>query len=261
MASRKAAALPVFPVLFAAWVGVAAPPPPAPPVPRPPLASPATLMVENEVAVSTRVSGVVESIDAERGESVRKGQALATLDQREFRLDLKAAEETLAVQQADFRRAEELFRQSLISAAEFEQKRSRFELAKVELERARLVIDRSVVRAPFDGVVADRFVRMGEKVLVDESRPLFRVSALEPLLARTFLPGSALPSLKAGREVVVLARDDGGVRSTGSIVFVSPVLDAASGTVQVIVRVRRDTKGLLRPGTAVQLLFPAGAVP
>ena len=50
------------------------------------------------------------------------------------------------------------------------------------------MIDRSVVRAPFDGVVADRFVRVGEKVLLDEHKPLFKVMALEPLLARAYLP-------------------------------------------------------------------------
>ncbi len=212
-------------------------------------------MVEQEVTVTTRVTGVIDSIQADRGDQVRKGQALATLDQREFQLDLRAAEETLAVSLADLKRYEELRRQNLTSEAEFEQRRSRHELALVELERAKLVIDRSVVRAPFDGIVADRYARVGEKFTLEESKPLFKVMALEPLLARAFLPGTALRAVKVGQEVSVHAPDFPEALSTGRVSFVSPVLDPGSGTVQVIVRVRRDPKGTLRPGMAVQLGF------
>lgn len=255
MATRYRACLAVLAVFTGAGQAAGAPPETRPQAPSAPFVSASNLMVEQEVTVTTRVSGVVDSIQAERGEAVQKGQALATLDQREFKLDLRAAEETLKVNEADLRRAEELFKLSLTSQAELEQKRTRHELAKVELERAKLVIDRSVARAPFAGVVADRFVRVGEKVLLEENKPLFKVMALEPLLARAFLPGKALQTLKAGQDVWVVARDFPDVRSTGRVSFVSPVLDPGSGTVQVLVKVRRDPKGILRPGMAVDLGF------
>jgi membrane fusion protein (multidrug efflux system) len=227
--------------------------------PKSPLTVASNLMVDQEVAVTTRVSGVVESIDADRGETVKKGQPLATLDQREFKLDFRAAEETFNVSASDLKRYEELFRLSLCSQAELEQKRSRLELTRVELERARLVIDRSVVRAPFDGVVADRFVRVGEKVLLDEHKPLFRVMALEPLLARAYLPAVALGSVKVGDEVAVVATDFPESRSSGRVTFVSPVVDPASGTVQVIVKVQQDVRKVMRPGLAVKLTFETAA--
>jgi len=218
-------------------------------------------MVEQEVTVTTRVGGVIDSIQAERGELVHKGQPLATLDQREFRLDLKAAEETLVVSLADLKRYEELRRLNLTSDAEFEQKRSRYELALVELERAKLVIDRSVVRAPFDGVVADRYARVGEKFTVEESKPLFKVMSLEPLLARAYLPASGLQTVKVGDEVAVEAPDFPEAHSSGRVTFLSPVIDPGSGTVQAIVQVKRDPKKVLRPGMAVRLTFGAPARP
>ncbi|MGE5347558.1 MAG: efflux RND transporter periplasmic adaptor subunit [Acidithiobacillales bacterium] len=223
--------------------------------PPPDLSVAATLFVEQEVTVTTRVSGVVDSLQADRGEFVRKNQPLATLDQREFLLDLRAAEETLNVSKADLNRSEELFKLTLCSQAELEQKRARYELAQVEFERAKLVIDRSVARAPFDGVVVDRYAKVGEKVLLEENKPLFKIVALEPLLARAYLPGPALRKLKVGQEVSVVSKDLPEARSTGQISFVSPVLDPGSGTVQVVVRVRRDLGRLLRPGMAVQLGF------
>jgi multidrug efflux pump subunit AcrA (membrane-fusion protein) len=171
-----------FLALARAGAGAAAPAPPAP------LTVPSNLMVEQEVTVTTRVSGVIDSVQVDRGELVRKGQPLATVDQREFRLDLRAAEETLAVSLADLKRYEELRRQNLTSEAEFEQRRSRHELALVELERAKLVIDRSVVRAPFDGVVADRYARVGEKFLLEESKPLFKVMGHAHAVALSLTP-------------------------------------------------------------------------
>jgi membrane fusion protein (multidrug efflux system) len=216
-------------------------------------------MVDLDLPVSTRVSGVVEVIHVDRGNLVKKGQALATLDQREFDLDRRAAEETLNVARTDFERYRELRENNLVSQAEFEQKKAQFELARVEAERARLVIDRSVVRAPFEGVVVDRMVRIGQKVLVDENAALFRVAALEPLLARAYLPAAAFLKVMVGDTVEVSATDPSGVTSTGRVAFVSPVIDAASGTVQVIVRVTPDRRRLLRSGMAVRITFAGPA--
>jgi membrane fusion protein (multidrug efflux system) len=244
-----------------AWRTAAAPPEQGPAPPRAPLTVASNRMVEQEVTVTTRVSGVIDSIQAERGQLVRKGQPLATLDQREFRLDLRAAEETLAVSLADLKRYEELRRQNLTSEAEFEQRRSRHELALVELERAKLVIDRSMVRAPFDGIVADRYARVGEKFTLEESKPLFKVMALEPLLARAYLPASGLQTVKTGDEVTVEVPDFPEARSSGHVSFISPVIDPGSGTVQVIVQVKRDPKKVLRPGMAVRLTFRAPSRP
>ncbi|HQR46698.1 MAG TPA: efflux RND transporter periplasmic adaptor subunit [Thermoanaerobaculia bacterium] len=223
----------------------------------PPLTAAATLMVDQEVTVTTRVDGVIDGLLVDRGDLVQKGQALSTVDQREFKLDLRAAQETLNVSRTDFKRYDELFRQNLCSQAELEQKRSRYELAQVEFERAQLVIDRSVSRAPFDGIVADRYVRLGEKVLVEENKPLFKVVALEPLLARAYVPGASLLKVKVGQDVTVVSKELPEGRSTGKVSFVSPILDPGSGSVQVVVRVKRDPGKLLRPGMAVQLQFAA----
>lgn len=212
-------------------------------------------MVDHDLNVGTRVSGVVESIQADRGDVVRKGQPLATIDQKEFDLDRRAAEETLNLNLTDFRRFEELYRQNLASQAEFEKKKAQLELARVEAEKAKLVIDRSVIRAPFDGVVVERFVRAGQKVLVDENTPLFRVVALEPLLARVYLPAAAAARIAVGARVAVAATDFPDATSTGKVSFLSPVTDAASGTVEAIVQVAPDTRRSLRPGMAVKITF------
>jgi RND family efflux transporter MFP subunit len=219
------------------------------------LTADANLMVEREVGVGTRMGGVIDSIQADRGETVKKGQPLATLDQREFELDRKAAEAAFSASDADFQRYQELFQQKLASKAELEQRRARFEQAKVDLEKAKLVIDRSVIRAPFDGVVIDRSVRIGQKVQISDSTPLFKISALDPLFARVYVGEGWLDRLRVGDTVTVVSSKFPRARSIGKISFLSPVVDSAGGTFQVMVTVPRDHDRIFRPGSSVKINF------
>ena len=219
------------------------------------LTADANLLVERDIGVGTRMGGIIDSIQAERGESVRKGQALATLDQREFELDRRAAEAAFSAADADFKRYQELFGQKLASKAELEQRRARFEQAKVDLEKAKLVIDRSVIRAPFDGVIVDRTVRVGQKVQITDTTPLFKITALEPLFARVYLNESWLDRLKVGDPVTVVSSKFARARSRGKITFLAPVIDPASGTFQVIVTLPRDRDKIFRPGSSVKINF------
>jgi RND family efflux transporter MFP subunit len=251
--------------IFAAGLAAAAPKPAARPASLVAERSPdhwttdANLMVEREVGIGTRVSGIIDLVQAERGQAVKKGQALATLDQREFELDRRSAEAAFSAADADFQRYKELFAQKLASKAELEQRRAHFEQAKVDLEKAKLTIDRSVIRAPFDGVVVDRNAHVGQKVLIEDAAPLFKVSALEPLVARIYLGERWLDRLRVGDRVAVASVQFPDATSAGRISFLSPVLDPASGTFQVIVAVPRDSGHLFRPGSAVKVTFSPSA--
>jgi multidrug efflux pump subunit AcrA (membrane-fusion protein) len=61
-------------------------------------------------------------------------------------------------------------------------------------------------------------------------------------------------------DVELAASELPGVKTSGKVTFLSPVVDPASGTVQAIVRVARDPKKALRPGMSVQVAFPGVAV-
>jgi len=219
----------------------------------------ANLMVEREIGIGTRIGGIIDSIQADRGQAVKQGQALATLDQREFELDRRAAEAAFSAAEADFKRYKELENQKLASKAELEQRKARYEQAKVDLEKAKLTIDRSFIRAPFDGIVVDRTARIGQKVLIDDTVPLFKVSAMQPLIARVYLRENWLDRLRVGDPVSVVSSEFGHARSTGKISFLSPVLDPASGTFQVIVAVAPDADRVFRPGSSVKITFARAA--
>lgn len=215
-----------------------------------------SLLVDEDVTVMARMGGIVETLHADRGSKVTKGQPLLTLMNRDLQLIVKHAEITLEQKTADFERVRRLHEERLVPVSEFDDSRLARERARVEVEIARENLEKSIVRAPFDGVIIDRFARIGQKITEDESIPLFRITTLSPLLARLYLPEEVARSLKQGGRVEVQPRYLPSVSVTGTLRWLSRVIDASSGTCQAIVTVPGGgARGPLSPGTAVTVIL------
>jgi RND family efflux transporter MFP subunit len=214
------------------------------------------LMVDQEVTVAARITGIVETILVDRGSVVTEGQVLATLEAKEFEAAIRQAKEDMDLKKIEYERAESLVSSSVMSAQDRDEKRAQYQVAIATWERAKAVRDYCMIRAPFAGVVTEKYARLGQKVIEDKNDPLFKITAVEPLLARVYLPEDQLLKVKVGDRVDVVADRFPDAHTTGDVQFVSPTVDAASGTFQVIVRVRRDSaRSVLRPGLAVQVRF------
>jgi membrane fusion protein (multidrug efflux system) len=214
------------------------------------------LMVDQEVTVSARITGVIEKINVDRGTAVKKGQSLATLELQEFEQGVREAREDMQLAKVELERAQALSAGKILSKADLDEKRARYAVASAAWEKARAIRDYAFIRAPFSGVVTEKFARVGQKVIDNQNVPLFKITAFEPLLARVYLPEERLMSIHRGDRVEVVPEKFPKARTTGVVQYISPTVDAASGTFQVIVLVKRDTQqSILRPGLAVKVLF------
>ena len=125
--------------------------------------------------MSPKRQGVLNALLVDEGDVVRKGQALARMDSGDLRdrLDeLKALERQAQAdydaRQADFRRREILFQRGAISAADLDDFRARYLTSQAALVAAQERIqqrsvegDDLLIRAPFDGVITQRFAEPG----------------------------------------------------------------------------------------------------
>jgi membrane fusion protein (multidrug efflux system) len=214
------------------------------------------LMVDQEVTVSARITGVIEKISVDRGTVVKRGQSLAQLELQEFEQGVREAREDLNLKKVELERAQALSAGSIMSKAELDEKRARHAVALAAWERMRAIRDYAFIRAPFSGVVTEKYARVGQKVIDNQNVPLFKITAFEPLLARVYLPEQRLLSVRRGDRVDVIPEKFPGARTTGVVQYISPTVDAASGTFQVIVQVRRiPAQTALRPGVAVKVHF------
>jgi membrane fusion protein, multidrug efflux system len=218
------------------------------------------LMVDQEVVVASRISGIVETIAVDRGAAVTPGQVLATLDPREADANVREAKEDMELKKVEFDRAQSLAASKVMSTADLDDKKAQYAVAVARWEKAKTLRDYTVIRAPFAGVVTEKYARLGQKVIEDKNEPLFKITAVEPLLARVYLPEEELLNVKVGERVEVVADRFPDVRTTGEVQFISPAVDAASGTFQVVIRVRREAaRSVLRPGIAVKIRFARAA--
>jgi RND family efflux transporter MFP subunit len=204
-----------------------------------PLSLPSQLYVEHDAAVLARSSGVVESILADIGTSVAAGQPLARLESTDQEIALAQAREQAAnaVQRVERQRA--LTTAGVVTRADSEQVEFENRAAELALRKAQRDYDLTRIVAPFAGVVTARVARVQR--MVKDGDSLFRVTALAPVLATVRVPEAAAAGLRVGAAARVLTA--GGTSAAARVVRASPVLDAASGTREVVVQ--------LAPGSAV----------
>jgi len=126
----------------------------------------------NESELSFRVGGRVTSVKVKRGNSVTKGQVLATLETREYKLALKEAEANLASARADlvekkeaFRRQKALKEKDFVSQAAVDKAQAAFQnainsasVALTRLKTAQNDLEYTTLRAPFSGKIAKRLI-------------------------------------------------------------------------------------------------------
>lgn len=213
-------------------------------------------MVDQDVVLAARITGIVDEILVDRGSVVAKGQPLAQLDPREFDAAVNEAKEEMELARAELERAQALASHNVLSRQDLDEKKSQHAVAVAKWEKAKTLRDYAVIRAPFAGVVTEKYARVGQKVIEDKADPLFKVTAMEPLLARIYVAEKELLTLRRGAPVEVVPVNFPQAKTTGAVEFISPTVDPGSGLFQVVIRVRRDpAQPVLRPGLAVEVRF------
>ena len=199
-------------------------------------------------AVGSQVGGVVTRLAFSEGDEVRQGQLLILLDPRPFRAALDQARANLMrdVAQArsarlDAERADQLFRQSLISAAEHDRAVATADALEgtvradsAAVATARLNHEYASIRSPIAGRTGSLNVHVGDLVKAATSEPLVTVNRLRPIRVRFTVSQSELPRVQryraANPKVIVQAAGDDSLAYVGRLTFVDNAVDAATGT-------------------------------
>jgi len=241
------------------------------------------IVVENQVDVAAQREGVVAQILADAGTRVRKGDLLARLDDRQIVADLEAARAKTAsteadlnnwkaeakVLEADYERAKKMWEAKLIPEEQFEHARYKAEGDQWDVKRVEqlllnaqdtqrsleLELEKTQIHAPFDGIVARRYIRVGQTVVRGDR--LMWVTATGPLRVRFTLPSKFVSQIRIGQPVAITVPDSNSTQErTARIVQVSPVVDPASGTIEALAELTGSVADL-RPGMQADVHLPA----
>ena len=203
----------------------------------------APIEADGEAVVVAKVGGELRQLLVEEGAYVRKGQVLAKLDGERLRLEAAQTKAQLSKLERDYKRNVELQQRGLVAVSAFENLRYEVDAARA-YDLTALQLSYTDIRAPIDGVVAERFVKAGNTLNPNDK--LFRIADLSPLVAHVHVPESELRKLRAG-QVASVQVDAAGGAFQSIIQRISPVVDSNTGTFKVTLELR-DPANRLKPG-------------
>lgn len=216
--------------------------------------------------VKSEVSGTVAEVYVTEWVAVRKGAPLARLDASESEAaieSLRAAEAQARVgavrAKREHERAVELKQYGLITAQALDEARSALDAADAgqaaaagQVRAAAARLDKSFIRAPMDGVVAERAVSVGDRVEnMGSGRPMFRIVDNRLLDLTAAVPTGRLPALGVGQRLEFVTDALPGRTFSGRLTFINPSVDEASRSVKVGATVV-NSDGVLKGGLFIR---------
>lgn len=216
-----------------------------------------TLSAHEETTVAAQVEGQIENFRVDLGDRVTTSQELALIDTTSYEALARqsAANVAKAVASAEntaqnLKRVQELQKDKIASTSELDQAIASADEARAEVKSveaadaiARLQLERSRVKAPFDGAVAERISSVGGYVTA--GTPILRLVKTDPLRLRLDVPERESSAVRTGQTARVTVEGDTNVYA-GRLSRVSPAIREADRMLQVEADV--PAKGSLRPG-------------
>ncbi len=198
-----------------------------------------------DATVIAKVGGEVRELFAEEGDDVRSGQILARLDGDRLRLEKQQAEANLRKLQRDHQRNVDLKDKGLISEGDFEKIRYEMEALQATYDLATLELGYTEIRAPIDGVISERFIKIGNTIDINEQT--FKVTSLEPLISYLHVPEREYRRIEPGQKAIIEVDALSGASFEAVVVRISPIVDPETGTFKISIEVSDDSRRL-KPG-------------
>lgn len=224
-----------------------------------------TIEALDDAALSAQASGTLVSV-AELGTRVEAGETVAQVNPREAQAAVEQAEAQLESARAQYElaqdtyeRQEPLYRDSIISASEFENVRSQraqalasLNQAKAALSQAREQLANTRVTTPFAGTVEERLMKPGEQV--SPGTQVVRVVNTQRVRVQADVPERYVNDLERGSTVQVRVQSAALEDRTGRITFVGNTINEASRTFPIEVEIDNEDRRL-KPEMIVRLFI------
>lgn len=206
------------------------------------------------MAVAFPVEGLVETVTVDRGDLVKAGQVLATLESSVERASVLLAAARAQVESAQkssqvrldfgvrrFVRTEAMYKKDLVPLKELDEAetakvlaevgvfeaRENQKIAELDLERAKTALELRTLRSPVTGVVVERAVHPGEHT---KQTPVLKLAQIDPLRVEVIVPVAQLGRVAVGMHAEVTPEAPVNGVYQARVKVVDRVVDAASGT-------------------------------
>ena len=187
------------------------------------------LVPNREVVVSAEVTGILNALNADVGSKVELGTTLVKLDPVDYNLAINEAQANLVSSQARlaaahkaYERAKHLLPAKAISEEVYDQLEAEYRTAKAQVTQlqavasiARQRLSKTVIRAPFDGFVTQKFVEIGQNIAVGD--PVMSIADMATMRVKIYINENDYVNLDQNDPVTVLVEAFSNTSLTGTL--------------------------------------------
>ncbi len=227
-----------------------------------------TVFGHNDVDLTAGAAGQLIYV-AEPGQFVVKGEAVAQIDRLPLQLQhaeqealIRRAEINVQYQQKELSRLMSLARTDAAAQSQIDSTQNQLDLAKSDIELARIRLKqladrlaRTTVRAPFDGVVSNRYQLSGREI--SRAEPLVRFLDIQNLEVQLYVPIKYLPFVTLGQEMSITSDEFTHVQQSEALISaVIPATDARSQTFEIRAKIAPNEDTKWASGQLVDVVLP-----
>ena len=207
---------------------------------------------DRAIELKAETEGRVIAVGVERGAAVAAGETIVRLDMRDREALLEETEALIRQRELEYEAAEQLRGEQFMSAAELAATRAALVAARAARERIVLDIARTGITAPFDAVVQDRLVEIGDYVGIGD--PIAELVDVDPLIVAANVNEREIGALTVGDRGT--ARILGNPEIEGTVRYLAPAADEATRSFRVELAIPNPDRQL-RVGTSAELVLGA----
>ena len=217
-----------------------------------------SLLAEESVIIRPEIDGRIVGLLFQEGQAVTAGTRLVTIDSTEYEAQTAAQRADLKTEEQRLVRAKELFEQKFISKDALEVQVGNVARLKAHVDEAESRTAKTVIRAPFAGILGLRQVSPG--AYVKAGTDIVRLENVSSIKVDFRIPENYLSKIRPNQEIAVKLDAYPGEAFTGRVYAVEPVVDERTRTIAM--RARIPNKGFkLKPGMFVRVVVTLDSRP
>lgn len=200
----------------------------------------------NESAkIRAEVAGQIMAINFTEGQKVKKGELLIQIDDRTLKQEAARAEAAYDIAEITFSRKNELHKSGAVAVQVKDEAEAKMRSAEADFKEAKIRLEKSSVRAPFDGIVGLRKLNLGDYVNVGDE--ITHVVAIDPMKIEFSIPEKYFVNLKEGLTVEFSVDSWPNRIFEGRVFAIDPMVDPSTRNISVKALID-NPEGSLRPG-------------
>jgi membrane fusion protein (multidrug efflux system) len=204
-----------------------------------------SLRSNESVIVRPEIAGRIAEFKFQEGQRVKQGQPLVVLDDSVWRAELEQAQAALELANSNYERAVDLLKRKAGTTKARDETLAELRADQAALELAKARLDKTVLKAPFDGVIGLRKVSVGE--FVDAGADIVNLEQIDPLKVDFRVAEVYVASVKPGQELDLGVDAFPGEKFTGKVYAIDPLIDENGRSILLRASLP-NPDGRLRPG-------------